>query len=827
MKSNFLAIYLFIFGQILWAQQDIFRTEPERINNLVHTKLKVSFDFDKEQMPGEAWITLTPHFYPTDSLTLDAKGMLIHEVAMHQNNKNSELKYNYNNDLLKIQLGKTFSKKQEYTIYIKYTARPNEVKQQGSAAIADAKGLYFINPRGDEPNKPTQIWTQGETEASSCWFPTIDKPNQKTTEEIYITVPDRFVTLSNGTLISQNQNSDGSRTDYWKQTQKHAPYLFYMGIGEFAVVKDNWKGKAVDYYVEHEYAPFAREIFGMTPDMITFFSQKFGYEYPWDKYAQMVCRDYISGAMENTTAVIHMDRAQQKRGQLIDENVWEDVIAHELAHHWFGNLVTTESWSNLTLNESFANYSEYLWREHRYGKASADEHRLNDLQIYFSGNLFDKNLVRHYYHAHEDMFDAVSYNKGGYVLHMLRSFLGDEAFFAGLNKFLKNHEYGKAEAHELRLALEDVSGKDLNGFFNQWFFGNGHPKITVLTENSSSQVTVNLRQTQTPLFEFPIQIDVYENGKATRHRVWAKKQAVNTFRFSVKSKPELVVVNADNDLLAEITHDLSVEENAKLYQYATDEYTHQIQALEALSTHQLAHPLALKIMTDALSNPNASIRKQAIQMIDITSEKVQAAALQKIENLAQNDPQTRVQAAAMEALSQLKNNKYLPIFEKALNSESFSVQGNALNALMSIDSSKALSKANQVEKEVLAYATDLVVTLIPQWKAANDTSYFEIMTELAAFYAFMPFQKPEYAKPAEDAFVWIMQSDSFAATTQIMQLHQQVYKQLKDTQPMALPFLTNMTKRALTLKSEAARANPSPSMEKQVNLISKTIEKMK
>lgn len=827
MKLKAVLLALICFAQWIVAQENIYRAEPERINDLIHTKLKVSFDFEKEQMPGEAWITLKPHFYPTNQLELDAKGMLIHQVEMVQTGKNTALDYTYDHDLLKINLGKTFSKNENYTLYINYTARPNEVKQQGSEAITDAKGLYFINPKGENPTKPTQIWTQGETESSSCWFPTIDKPNQKTTEEIYITVPDKFVTLSNGTLMSETKNNDGTRTDYWKQMQPHAPYLFYMGIGDFAVVKDTWKGKPVDYYVEHEYAPYAKEIFGLTPEMMTFFSEKFGYEYPWDKYAQMACRDYVSGAMENTTAVIHMETAQQKHGELVDENIWENTIAHELAHHWFGDLVTTESWSNLTLNESFANYSEYLWREYKYGKDNADAHRRDDLQGYLMGANFEKNLVRFHYHTREDMFDGVSYNKGGAILHMLRNYLGDDAFFTGLKKYLTDNEYSKVEVHQLRLALEEVSGKDLNWFFNQWYYGNGHPKIMVVTENTNGKVKVNLKQTQNPLFEFPLAIDVYENGKAKRHEVWVKKQTLNTFEFSVSSVPELVIVNADNDVLAEITQDLSADAYAKMYAYAKNEYTNRMQAIEALSGEQLTNPAALNTMVSALDDTYEGIREQSLNSLDITSKKVQKVALDKIEDLAQNDTKTLVKASALDALAELNDTKYIPIFENALKAESYAMQAAALNGLMALDKNKAMTLVNGLDSEIIASSPDLLAEMIPVWKAQNDTSHFDALTEMAAFYAFMPFQKPEYAKPAEDAFIWIMESDSPNATQKIMSLQKMVYQQLKEHQPMALPYVKNMAERALKLKTEAAKANPSVSIENQLTVIQQTIDGMK
>jgi aminopeptidase N len=223
----------------------------------------VNFNFEKEQMNGEAWITASPFFYDSNELELDAKAMIISDVALEKNGARTPLKYTYKDDILKISLDKTYQKNQDYTVYIKYVARPNEVKQKGSAAINDAKGLYFINAQGKDPNKPTQIWTQGETESSSCWFPTIDKPNQKTTQEIYITVPKEYVTLSNGLLKDSQNLGENLRTDHWVMDKRHSTYLFFMGIGDYAVVKDKWRDKEVNYYVEKEYEPYAKQILGI------------------------------------------------------------------------------------------------------------------------------------------------------------------------------------------------------------------------------------------------------------------------------------------------------------------------------------------------------------------------------------------------------------------------------------------------------------------------------------------------------------------------------------------------------------------------------------
>src|SRR5690606_34887146 len=323
---------------------------------------------------------------------------------------------------LTIQLGKTVTAQEEITLVIDYTAKPDERETGGSSAISSDKGLYFINPKGEDPAKMPQIWTQGETEASSVWFPTIDAPNQKMTQEILMTVDDKYVTLSNGTLVKSTKNADGTRTDHWKQELPHVPYLAMMGVGEFKVVKDSFTKKdgskiAVDYFVEPEWEPYAKAIFGDTPEMIRFFSELLGVEYPWDKYHQIVVRDYVSGAMENTGAVVFGDFVYKTDRELLD-GTSESIIAHELFHHWFGDLVTCESWSNLPLNEAFANYSQYLWDEYKHGKDEADFHASSEANGYLQQAQMQgyHDLIWYDYDEKEEMFDGHSYNKGGRIL---------------------------------------------------------------------------------------------------------------------------------------------------------------------------------------------------------------------------------------------------------------------------------------------------------------------------------------------------------------------------------------------------------------------------
>lgn len=679
-----------------------YRAFVTKTNNLVHTKLQAKFDYEKSQLNGKVWITLKPHFYATDIVELDAKGMDINAVELVKTGaKNSPLGYSYNDNLvLKINLDKEYKANESYTIYIDYTAKPNELTAQGSNAIKDAKGLYFINPKGEEKDKPTQVWTQGETEATSVWVPTIDKPNQKTTQEFYLTVPAKYVTLSNGKLVSQTPNiADKTRTDYWKMDLPHAPYLFFIGIGDYAVVKDNYKGKEVNYYVEKEYEKAAKGIFGNTPEMMKFFSEKItGVEYPWNKYAQMTARDYVSGAMENTTATLHQESAQQNTRELLDGNQWEGTIAHELFHQWFGDYVTAESWSNLTVNESFADYSQYLWQEYKYGADAAGEENDNEMRAYMSGNSNKKDLVRFYYADKEDMFDLVSYQKGGRILNMLRNYVGDSAFFKSLNKYLIDNKFGTGSAHKLRIAFEAVTGRDLNWYFNQWYFNSGHPKLNISSEYDDANKTVNVfvKQTQdsTKIFKLPVAIDVYVGKVKTRHDVWVENR-FDTIKLKCATAPDLVKFDGDNVLLAEKKEKKNIGQYVVQYKQA-GKYLDRKEALDFAAKNK-SDNAAFQLLITALDDPYHKLRLKAITALEDTT--VTGVIVKVIENMASNDKSRLVRAEAIDFLAQLKDKKYVPFFTNATKDSSYSVAGAALDALLELDETVAAKLLPELKKD--------------------------------------------------------------------------------------------------------------------------------
>ena len=699
------------------AWKSIYRATYPRINDLVHTKLSVKFDYPKQWMYGEEWLTLQPHFYPTDSLILDAKGMQINEIALINGKSKTPLKYSYDGMQLRITLNKTYKKDEKYTLYLNYISKPNELKLPGSAAITDAKGLYFINPLGDT-DEHQEIWTQGETESNSAWFPTIDKPDQKTTQEILMTVPAKNVTLSNGLLVSQQKNADGTRTDYWKMDLPNSPYLFFMGVGDYAVVKDKYKNMEVNYYVEKEYAPVARKIFGETPAMIDYFSKLLKFPYVWPKYDQIVGREYVSGAMENTTATLHQDGAYQNARQLVDGNVWEDDISHELFHHWFGDLVTCESWSNLTLNESFANYSEYLWREYRYGKDDADAKNFKDMQDYLLSGSDDKNLVRFYYRDKEDVFDAVSYNKGGRILHMLRNYVGDSAFFTALNEYLNRYKFKPAEAQQLRLVFEDVTGQDLNWFWNQWYYGSGQPILDINYDyaNGKERIIVNQVQSSGKIFKLPTSIDVYTSGaNKKRYKVWLQNPS-DTFYFSSAQKPSLVNIDADKVLLCEKNDHKSTDEFEQQYKYAGN-YLDRREALEYFAKNKLSN-VAL-----GLDDKYWGLRLLTLQFLEQSKGYSIPSVLSVIEKMATADPSKKVQAKAIEMLAKMNSQKYLPVFEKYVNDSSYSVAGASLEGLAMLEPAKAYTLAKKYSSDALGKLGAVVASAFYKNGAEEDFKF--------------------------------------------------------------------------------------------------------
>lgn len=709
------------------SKQEIYRASNTRDNDIIHTRLEVSFDWAQSRMNGKATIEVKPYFYPTNILYLNARGMEIKkldvltpraetstqqkaadEAAAEASDGNmGRSPYTYKNDSIKVNLGRMISAQEIYTVVIEYVAKPNELKAAGgSNAITDDKGLYFINPTGENPLKMPQIWTQGETQSNSVWFPTIDSPNEKMTQEILMRVDNKYTTLSNGSLISSAKQADGTRIDHWKLDQPHSTYLAMMAVGEFKKVTDTpWKDREISYYVEPLYEADAKGIFGDTKEMIEFYSNVLGVPYAWPKYSQIVARDYVSGAMENTSATLHGDfMVYQTTREMLDGKKGNSVIAHELFHQWFGDLVTSESWSNLSLNESFATYGEYLWDEHKSGRDAADYHHWQSKQGYLNSSK-EVNLIRFNYNDKEDMFDAFSYNKGGQILHMLRKAVGDKAFFASLKNYLETNKYKPAEVHNLRLAFEETTGRDMNWFFNQWYLNKGRPslKITKKTSKALDTLMLTIEQVQDlkkfPQYTLPLEVDIYKDGAVKRKHIVISEQK-QTFIWTINGAPDLVNFDAERQLLADIDYPKTQAEyvfqaeNAPLF----EDRLEALKALESKISEDRVYNLFKQLVE---KDKIPQIRYYAIQQL----EKVGPAQKEDVKSVFlrffMSEKNTVTRTKFLAALNRMfpGSSEMEGLNISALKEESYAICTEALNGLAKSNPKLAVEKAGLFERE--------------------------------------------------------------------------------------------------------------------------------
>lgn len=674
-----------------------YRASATRTFDLLHTDLDLNFDYERSAVLGEARLTLTPYAKSQKVLTLDAKDFELGKIYGKIDGEELSFGYRYDEKQIEIYLPKEIEKGDTIQVWMKYTAFPDKNSGGGGSAITDTKGLYFIDPLDTIPNKPRMIWTQGETEFSSKWFPTIDKPNEKFTQTIHLTVADSLITVSNGNLIKSEELGNALRKDTWEMTLPHSPYLAAVAIGDFGKAEDVHGDIPLGYFVEKGYEKGAAKVFANTPEMMGYFEKLTGVKFPWPKYDQIVVPDFVSGAMENTTASIFMEELKLTEREAIDSE-WDYIIAHELFHQWFGDYVTAESWSNLTLNEAFANYSEFLWNEYKYGLDQAKLKLIAERETYFQEAMGkQENLIRFHYPDAEELFDAHSYSKGGLVLHMLRKHLGDGLFFDGLNYYLNQHAFSSVEVHDLRLAFEKVSGEDLNWFFNQWFLDKGHPQVRFEVDYSiPDNLLISAWQEQdlenTPLYKLPFEVSWYVGGER-KTKEFILEQGFQQFALQNEDSVDQIYIDEGSDVLMVKFMDLDSDYLKRQFE-ESQLGAARYEALDSLRNRDTLEVL-LGLIPQALDDEFWSVKELALQSIQSNPEwMVSNPALEeKVFLLAESGEKNSVRAGAIDALGTLGDPaKYQEAFLKYVNDSSYLIVSSALMALVSSDSGEDLSE---------------------------------------------------------------------------------------------------------------------------------------
>ena len=633
-------------------QKDLigYRATSSKKFDLLHIDLDLVVEWDQNAVSGIAALSLKPYFYPQTELHLDAKNLSVSHIRM----KGKDLVFTNTGKELIILLGQTYTKTDTLQLEIKYKAEVWKDKKQGPPFKKEYG--FFINPEEDDPfPKSKQFWTQGETDYNSYWFPCIDSPNELVTNTLRVRVDNTFKSLSNGMLSTQIHHSDSTRTDVWVMNKPHAVYLIDLVIGQYHMSGETVNGVPYMYFVEPEFEGLEMDIFANTPEMVRFFSEMTGVPFPWQKYAQIPVRYFRAGAMENTTAVVFLDFIQRSKLELSDENN-DGIIAHELFHHWFGNLVTSESWANLTLNEGFASYGEYLWYAYKYGFEKAEALRYSNLKNYLFNASFDAHplIDFHYRHA-DDMFDGHSYDKGALVLHLLRNKIGDEAFFNGMNNYLSKHAHSEVEFAELRLAFEDVCGVDLNPFFNQWFLTTGHPELTINYSFSDSLLQLNVIQDQYQnrgysLNEFPLEIQVYDSiGGFQQHTLHVSKEDEN-FEVLLENDFNSIEIDPNRLVLGTTNVNYSLRDHKAILKVAEN----PIARLESLNQIPSSSLEDQEFIRQVLKDPFFRIRLEALDWLDVKTEKNLIIA----KSIAVDDPHYKVRTKAVNLLRSISDRNW-------------------------------------------------------------------------------------------------------------------------------------------------------------------------
>ena len=638
----------------------------DRVCDVKHVKLELTLDLENKALRGTATHTFAPINDDLTSVEFDAAELKIDSVTSQDG---ALLEHSYEDGTLRVTLDPPGRAGKDVTIQVQYHCTPR-------------RGLYFNSPDTGYPNKPLQVWTQGEDEDSRYWFPCYDFPNERFTSEIIVTVPREWTTISNGKLVSVHENGP-VKTYHWSQDKPHTSYLMSLVAGEYTEIREEWNGVPILYYSPQGREEDTRRVFGKTPKMMQFFAESIGTPYPWDKYSQVTVGDFIFGGMENTSATTMTENLLHDERAHLDYSA-DSIVAHELAHQWWGDLLTCRDWSHGWLNEGFATYFDLLFKEFDLG---VDEFRYG---VYLDANSYLREdfgqyrrpIVSNVYNRPVDLFDRHLYEKGALVLHMLRLVLGDALFWKAIRHYCSKFQGRSITTEDFQRAIEEATGKNVDWFFHQWVYKGGHPDFKVAykweEDSKTAQLTVSQMQAVdelTPLFRMPVQVAFVSSGGRQTVRIDVS-QKDQTFFFPMKEKP--LMVQFDPGYWCLKTLDFTRPKEMLLYQIKNDDdVIGRIQAAQDLA--KLAAPECIGVLKDVLLN-DVFWGVQARAAWALGNIKSEAALNALIECTKVSHPKAR--RAVVRALGEFKQQEaliaLLPILE---HDESYFVEEEAARAI--------------------------------------------------------------------------------------------------------------------------------------------------
>ena len=525
------------------------RFSPDRPFRVLHVRLEVDLDLVGKSLAGAATVRVEARRDQLDVVTLDAVEMTIEAVAFEGQALAS---FDYDGEKLRLPLPHPLARGESAAVTVTYRAKPR-------------RGLYFIGPDAAHPDRAPQCWTQGQDDDSRYYWPCVDAPNEKAPMEVIAMAPSGNFVLSNGDLRDRKVLPNGRTRWHYVLDFPHPPYLVTIVCGPFVELADRAAETGVDVLT---FAPPGREAdarrtFGRTPRMIDYFSARIGVPYPHRRYSQITVPEFIFGGMENTTAATLTDHILLDERAALDHDM-DGLISHELAHQWWGDLLTCREWTEAWLNEGFATYFEYIWREHAKGRDEADLEIRNDADAYLAeAGRYQRPIVSRRYDEPIHLFDGHTYDKGGRVLHMVRHILGDDIFFRAIRHYATTHAQKTVDTRDWARAIEDVSGRNLESFFDRWVSRAGHPELTCSWQwdDERGEGQLRVQQTQTiseelPPFQFDVQVR-FEVGRKMEDVTINVREANQIFPFKLAARPEQVVFDPGDVILKTVKLDKS------------------------------------------------------------------------------------------------------------------------------------------------------------------------------------------------------------------------------------------------------------------------------
>ena len=663
---------------ILYEERDGF-VEPVSNFDVIHTVLDISFDFQRQRVLGTALHRVKVVSDQLREVWLDALDMEFQSVSVKKNDASPQpANIQVEEGGVRILLPEAVLQNEIVEVSVTYIAHPTRNGKN--------LGLVFVDPLDMDPAKPTQIWTLGQPEDNQYWFPAWDYPNDRMTVELSLTVPQKFTTIANGELLNQAPISGNLRKDTWVLERPHVSYLTGFAVGEYAVeteayVRNDGSSVPLAYFVEPKHASNAILTFGETDQMMRFFEENLGVRYPWPNYKQVSVHDFTARGMENTSASIMYEALQHDERAHLDYT-GRDLITHELAHQWFGNLVTSRNWANLPLNEGFASYAERLYLESQYGLAVAQKHTLEDRAIYLEeAKSLQRPVIWYGYDDPNTLYDRHTYQKAALVLHQLRYEMGDALWWQGVRRYLRENAYREVVLEDFRTAMEQAAGVSLGGFFNQWYSRPGHPEL--LVEHSYDRnrgfYEIHVTQLQDSLrignFAFNVDIEVNVVGAqpwTQRYRVASRD---TTFRFGIAGTISFVRFDAGDWLLAEVTSvkDLSEWMNQMRLD---DEMASRYDAVQAINQFERSDQVKFILLETLEREKDSYVRSAIVEGLSSYSDEndVRDALLRRV----QSDEDSAVRLSALRAMSGVNDLVFLNALKSALNDQSYVVVAEAV-----------------------------------------------------------------------------------------------------------------------------------------------------